>query len=318
MRVGSTASAVLRLRSMVGVAVAHVLVSACSQRALSPCTESEDPAMNIEARLDVYQQSSGSVAGYLSVSWRENLWIEPSANILGCAASCRVARFASAGGVGAGDGAPPQPAILARTGTVTIEGLRSTAINLTTDNPSFLEYGARGIEGGEPLVARATGTPGGLPSFEAAWDAPAGARLDEPAPGRELRSVDPFSDLNFTWTTSTLGDGTLFLSMTAQTTDEISGLYEGAYATCSFPVRSGRGVVPAEVLRTLSHYTSDQTLAVSAGVSNSTTLEVEGHHIQFSAGISIAGGRLELREPDAAVDEARDAGPIDSALGGDS
>jgi hypothetical protein len=77
-------------------------------------------------------------------------------------------------------------------------------------------------------------------------------------------------------------------------------------------------VVPAEVLRTLVHYTSDQTVAVRAGVSNSTTLEIDGHMIRFSAGINIAGGRLELLQPDAGVDEPRDAGPIDSALGADS
>lgn len=355
MRMGEVGSVLLRKCAMAGIAFGNVLLSACLQEAslatdtaelteprrdsglqtdtdaavdfavpdvgfLSPCMEAEGPATNIEAQLEIYQQSSGDVAEYLSARWRENLWIEPSANTLGCAASCRVRRSASAGdaGVGASDGGPPELALLSMTGTVTIEGLRATAIILTTTNPSFLQYYARGIEGGEPLVAKATGTPGGLPAFEAAWGAPAGARLDEPAPGRGLVSVDPLSDLSFTWTPSSPGEGTLFLSIFSQRTDEISGLFEGAGATCSFPVRSGRGVIPAVVLRTLGDYSSDYSVGVAAQVGTSTTVEIEGHRIRFEAHISIAQGRFELREPDAGVDEARDAGPIDSALGADS
>lgn len=354
MTLGSAASVFARMRSTAGIAVAKVLLSACLQEAspasddaeltqprdagfeshpdaavdlalpdvgfLSPCTDAELPATNIEARLELYQQSSGDVAGYLSARWRENLWIEPTANTLGCAASCRVARFASAGdaGVGVSDGGPPGLALLAMTGTVTIEGAGSNVIILTTTNPFFLDHNAQGIEGGERLVASAAGTPGGLSAFEAAWDAPAAARLDEPAPGRGLDSVDPFSDLNFTWIPSSPGEGSFVFSMSAQRTDEISGFFEGAYASCRFPVGSGRGVIPAVVLRTLSDYSSDQSVAVGAQVSNSTTIEVEGHRILFRADISILSNRLNLGGPDAGVSEARDAGPIDSALGSDS
>lgn len=286
---------------------------------LRPCTAAVEPETSIEARLGVFQYSA-SGPEYFNASWREDLAEQsvPDAGSLGCIDTCRIESLGFGGDGGVRDGGSPSLALLAMAGTVTIEGVGAGAIVLTASTPFFLQQDARGIEGGEHVVARGTGTPGGLSAFEAQWSAPAQVAIEEPLLGREAASVDPSMDLNVVWTPSPAGEGTLILTIYGSVSrDEIWGS-RGAAATCRFPARSGQAVIPGAVLRAFADYSRDQVLSVSAEVVDSIRMEVDGHPILFVTDISIAWGRFDIGEPDAGVVDVRDAGPFDSALGRDS
>lgn len=125
--------------------------------------------------------------------------------------------------------------------------------------------------GGQSFTFTAQGST--APAFSRSLVAPASATLVAPTvvggPGLDRLTVSRTQDLSFSWTGGTVGNVIFTL---------ISVTPEDVYASCTFPVGSGAGTMPASLL---SHFPADPDADFFMDVTSEATIVQDGWSIDL-------------------------------------